>query len=132
LAHEVEQRRLVGRAIVDNDTFALLRSGTDAPDAIAVICGTGINCVGRAADSRIVRYPSLGSETGDWGGGDALGREALYLAARALDGRGEPTALVEIVQTHFGLTVAEVGEAIHYKRLRAERLGDLAPAIAAA
>jgi len=132
LAHEVEQRRLVGRAIVDSDTFALLRSGTDAPDAIAVICGAGISCVGRAADGTIARYPSLGWATGDWGGGDALGRDALFFAARALDGRGEPTALVQIVQTHFGLSVAEVGEAIHYKRLSEEHLGDLVPAIVAA
>ena len=34
-----------------------------------------------------------------------------------------------LVRSHFGLSVAEVGDAVHYKRLRSERLGELAPAV---
>jgi N-acetylglucosamine kinase-like BadF-type ATPase len=132
LADALGRRGWVRQATVDNDTFALLRAGTDASDAVAVVCGAGINCVGRAADGRIARYPSLGWETGDWGGSEMLGREVLFHAARAEDGRGEPTALVEIVQAHFGLPVAAVGEAVHYRRLPERRLGELAPAVVAA
>ena len=118
---------------VDNDTFALLRAGTDAPDAIAVICGAGINVVGRAAGGRVARYPSLGWETGDWGGALMFGREVLRLAARAEDGRGDPTALVEIVRTHFGATTVEkVGADIYYGRLPDTRLAELAPQVVAA
>lgn len=121
------------RAIVDNDTFALLRTGTDAVDAVAVVCGAGINVVGRRADGRSARYPSLGWETGDWGGSEELGREALFLAARGEDGRGDPTALSGLVREHFGLpTVEEVGIGVHYRSIPAARLGDLAPAIVAA
>jgi N-acetylglucosamine kinase-like BadF-type ATPase len=123
----------VRRAAVDNDTFALLRVGTDASDAVAVVCGAGMNCVGRAAGGRTIRYPALGWETGDWGGSEPFGREALHLAARGEDGRGEPTVLGEAIRGHFGLTTGELGEAIHYRRLRESRLGELAPlAIAAA
>lgn len=119
--------------LVDNDTFALLRTGTRAPDAVAVVCGAGINCVGRRADGRVARYPSLGWETGDWGGSEPLGREVLFHAARAEDGRGEPTALVEVVRGHFGAqSVSAVGEAVHYGRVRAQQLGELAPAVVAA
>ena len=78
---------------MDNDTFALLRAGTDSPDAIAVVCGAGINCVGRAADGRIARFPALGMLSGDWGGGQHLAALALWHAARAEDGRGPATAL---------------------------------------
>jgi N-acetylglucosamine kinase-like BadF-type ATPase len=121
------------RSTVENDTFALLRTGSDAPDAVAIVCGAGINCVGRNARGDTARYPALGPETGDWGGSEMLGREALFLAARAEDGRGEPTALVELVRTHFGLpTVAAVGEELHYRRLSFQRLGELAPAVVAA
>ena len=61
-----------------------------------------------------------------------LGREVLFLAARAEDGRGEPTVLVEVVRAHFGEpTVAAVGEAVHYGRLGSERLGELAPEVMA-
>ena len=36
--------------VVDNDLYALLRSGTSEPDAVAVVCGTGINALGRRSD----------------------------------------------------------------------------------
>jgi N-acetylglucosamine kinase-like BadF-type ATPase len=132
LTDAVSRTGWVRSATVDNDTFALLRAGSDAPDAVAVVCGAGINCAGRAADGRIARYPSLGWETGDWGGSEMLGRDVLFHAARAEDGRGAPSVLPDIVSAHFGMPVADVGEAVHYKRLRQGRLGELAPAIVAA
>ena len=117
-------------AIVDNDTFALLRAGTERADAVAVICGAGINCVGRSGAGRVARYPALGWETGDWGGAEPLGREALHLAARAEDGRGGQTALVELVKEHFAApTVEAVGVDVHYRRLPQSRLGELAPLV---
>jgi N-acetylglucosamine kinase-like BadF-type ATPase len=125
----VARRAWVREAVVDNDTFAVLRAGTDAADAVAVVCGSGINCVGRARSGRVVRYPSLGWETGDWGGSEMLGREALFVAARTVDGRGPATGLVELVESHFRASAAEVGAAVHYGRLPAGRLGELAPAI---
>ncbi len=121
---------IVRSARVDNDTFALLHAGAERADAVAVICGAGINCVGRAADGRVVRYPALGWETGDWGGAEMLGREALFFAARAEDGRGEPTALVDVIRSHFGLPKIErVGIDVHYRRLDQRRLGELAPLV---
>jgi N-acetylglucosamine kinase-like BadF-type ATPase len=81
---------------------------------------------------RVARYPSFGWETGDWGGSEMLGLDVLFHAARAEDGRGEPTALAAVVREHFGLSVAEVGEAVRYGRMPAGRLGELAPAVVAA
>ncbi len=134
LTEAVTTERWVRRAIVDNDTFALLRTGAGpGADAVAVICGSGINCVGRAADGRVARYPSLGWETGDWGGSGMLGREALFHAARGEDGRGEPTMLTDVVREHFRLpTAGAVGEAVHYRRISEDDLGELAPAVIAA
>lgn len=133
LSSEIDARAWTREWTVDNDTFALLRAGSDRADAVAVICGAGINCVGRRADGSVARYPSLGWETGDWGGAEAVGREALFLAARAEDRRGEATALVDVVRSHFGMKTAyAVGEEVHYRRLRDVRLGELAPAVVAA
>ena len=129
----IEPHAWVRRAIVENDTFALLHVGADAADAVAVVCGSGINCVGRRADGGIARYPSLGWETGDWGGADMLGREALFHAARAEDGRGERTMLVELVRDHFGAArVEDVGLDVHYRRMPQSRLAELAPSVVAA
>lgn len=116
--------------VVDNDTVALLRAGTDEPDAVAVVCGAGINCVGVTRDGRQARFPSLGRISGDWGGGVQLGDEALFWAARAADGRGEATVMQERVVTHFGRTrLSEVIEDIHFGRIPSARLGELSPMV---
>jgi N-acetylglucosamine kinase-like BadF-type ATPase len=115
---------------VDNDLFALLRAGTSAPDAVAVVCGAGINCVGRAADGRTARFPSLGEISGDWGGGHHLARFALWHAVRGEDGRGPRTALTPAVADHFGRSsVEEVATGIHLEELDRERINELAPVL---
>jgi N-acetylglucosamine kinase-like BadF-type ATPase len=127
------EQRWVGRALVRNDTFAVLRSGTDASAGVAVVCGAGINCVGVAPDGRIARFPALGAITGDWGGGYDLGLGALGAAVRADDARDEPTTLSRIVPEHFGLSTAEdVAIALHTREVSGWRLADLSPAVFAA
>ena len=91
---------LADQHVVDNDTFALLRAGTDEPDAVAVVCGAGINCVARTADGRTARFLSLGAISGDWGGGHHLAQLALWHAVRGEDGRGPATALGRVRQLH--------------------------------
>jgi N-acetylglucosamine kinase-like BadF-type ATPase len=126
----IADRRWSPDLVVDNDTLALLRAGTDELDAVAVVCGAGINCVGLAADGRQVRFPSLGRISGDWGGGVHLGEEALWWAARGVDGRGESTVLAELIPEHFGRPdLQAVIEDLHSSRLDSERLGELAPMV---
>ncbi|RKT82575.1 BadF-type ATPase [Saccharopolyspora antimicrobica] len=113
---------------VDNDTFALLRAGTDDGVGVAVVCGAGINSVGVAADGRVSRFPAIGRISGDWGGGAFLGQEALWWAVRAEDGRGAPTELLPAVVAHFGTrSAAEVVEALHFGELDHDVLHQLCP-----
>lgn len=122
----VDDRALV----VDNDMFALLRAGTDEPDAVAVVCGTGINAIGVRADGRQVRYPALGAITGDWGGGWQLGEQALWHAVRAEDGRGTATRLVSLVPAVFGLaSVQELVMALHHGDIPMPALRRLCPTV---
>jgi N-acetylglucosamine kinase-like BadF-type ATPase len=115
---------------LDNDMFALLRAGTDAADAVAVVCGAGTNCLGRAADGRIARFPSLGRLSGDWGGGGHLGWLTLWHAVRAEDGRGPGTDLARAVADHFGApTAEEVGKRVHLGAIEWSELGRLAPVL---
>jgi N-acetylglucosamine kinase-like BadF-type ATPase len=125
--------RSAGAVVVENDTFALLRAGTDAREAVAVVCGTGINCVGRRADGRTARFPALGRISGDWGGGSELGELALWHAARAVDGRGPATVLAQTVPRALRRPdVATVIEDLHLGRLRPSALTGLAPVLMAA
>jgi N-acetylglucosamine kinase-like BadF-type ATPase len=118
------------RTRVRNDTFAVLRAGTDAGWGIAITCGAGMNCVGLARDGREARFPALGPISGDWGGGADLGGDALYFAARSEDGRGARTLLEARVPAHFGLNApSDVAQAIHRGQLSERRLLELAPLV---
>ena len=118
------------RTVVDNDTFAILRAGTEQGWGVAVVCGTGINCVGIAPDGRHARFPALGTITGDWGGGFDVGSAAVSAAARSEDGRGEKTTLERAVPAYFGLTTPmELAEAIHHDQIAHRRIGELPPVV---
>ena len=118
------------RTSVGNDTFAVLRAGTERGWGVAVVCGSGINCVGVAPDGRHARFPALGAITGDWGGGFDVGMAALAAAARSADGRGPKTTLERDVPAHFGLeTPQDVAEAMHRRRLQVGRVIELAPLV---
>ncbi|GJF20318.1 MULTISPECIES: N-acetylglucosamine kinase [Streptomyces] len=115
---------------VRNDTFAILRAGVTEPRGVAVVCGAGVNCVGMRPDGRTARFPALGRISGDWGGGWALAEEALWHAARAEDGRGEPTALARALPAHFGLdSMYALIEALHLRHIEPVRRHELAPVL---
>ena len=95
---------------------------------MAVVCGAGTNCVGRAADGRTARFVALGPISGDWGGGHDLAEYTLRYAARGEDGRGPATALSAAVAAHFNRpTVEEVSIALHFGDLPATAVHELAP-----
>ena len=126
LQHAVEERGWANAVATGNDTFAVLRAGTDRGWGVAVVCGAGTNCVGVAPDGRCWRFPALGPITGDWGGGSEIGLAALGAAARSADGRGPATLLERTVPEHFGLgSPLEVARAIHLNRLPYQRLAEL-------
>ena len=123
----VQARPWARQVAVRNDTFAVLRAGTERGWGVAVVCGAGINCVGVAPDGRQARFPSLGAITGDWGGGYDVGLEAVSAAARSEDGRGPKTTLELKVPAQFGLgTPTELAEAIHAGRIAERRVIELA------
>ncbi|WP_238005346.1 BadF/BadG/BcrA/BcrD ATPase family protein [Dactylosporangium sp. AC04546] len=123
---EVGRLGLAERVSVDNDLFALLRSGTADPDAVGVVCGAGINAVGRRADGATSRFPSLGQLSGDWGGGHHLAALVLHHAVRGEDGRGPATALTDAVRVHFGRSIVEdVSVGLHLGEIPMERLDEL-------
>jgi N-acetylglucosamine kinase-like BadF-type ATPase len=123
----IDALRWTERLVVDNDTYALLRSGTDRGWGVAVVFGGGENCVGLAPDGRQVRFPSLGPISGDWGGGYDVGMAALMAAARSADGRGARSSLEGAVPAHFGLAEPfDVARALHLGEIPLDRLGELA------
>ena len=125
-----QERGWADRVEVANDTFAVLRTGTDRGWGVAVVCGAGINCLGLAPDGRETRFPALGDITGDWGGGQDVGATAVWAAARSGDGRGPRSPLEQLVPAHFGLvTPLELAEAVHTGAVARRRFIELAPLV---
>ncbi|MBK0376995.1 ATPase [Streptomyces sp. RB110-1] len=130
LAAALEARGWGSSVEVRNDTFAILRAGVDDPRGVAVVCGAGINCVGMTPDGRTARFPAIGRISGDWGGGSGLAEEALWFAARAEDGRGEPSELAHALPGHFGLdSMYALIEALHRGAIPMVRRHELTPVL---
>ncbi len=146
LAAAVQRQGWAVTCSVVNDTFAILRAGllpepgeSAAADGrgtpirrwgVGVTCGAGINCVAVAPDGREERFPALGEISGDWGGGEGLGRAAVWWAIRDEDGRGPRTMLRDAVPAHFGVPhVSDVAIGIHYGKISESELLGLAPVL---
>ena len=134
IAAELGERGWVARTVVRNDTFAMLRAGTDRGWGVAVVCGSGLNCAGVGPDGRVVRFPSFGELSGDRAhGGGWLGRSALGVAIRARDRRGPHTILERLVPAHFEMAgPTAVMEAVYLGKIDQGRLSELAPVAFAA
>ena len=107
LTPAIEGMSLARQVRIKNDTMVALRAGLKRSWGVAVICGAGFNAGGIGPDGREIQLPGLGALSGDWGGGGEIAQEMIRLICRAWDGRGQPTALTEIVLTALGLTSVE-------------------------
>jgi N-acetylglucosamine kinase-like BadF-type ATPase len=123
------ERGVAAELEVRNDTFAVLRAGSPRGWGIAVVCGAGINAVGRGEDGRVERFLGIGPWSGDWGGGDGVVRSAVAAAVRAGDGRGPATVLTQRIVETFGMNVDAVAYAAHHKQLTQHRLLSLTPVV---
>jgi N-acetylglucosamine kinase-like BadF-type ATPase len=116
--------------LLRNDTFAVLRAGTDRAWGVGVVCGFGTNCAAVSPAGRTYRLPALGMIAGDWGGGSDIGGAALWHAQRSQDGRGERTLLARTVPAHFGLLrPRQVMEAMYLGTLSGSRVSELSPLV---
>ena len=123
-------REVTDERLVRNDTFAVLRAGTDRDWGVGVVCGYGINCSGVAPDGRITRFPAVGPISGDWGGGNDIGEAGLWHAIRSEDGRGPKTALQTTIPAALGYRRPfQVLTALHTGRLDVDRIAQLPPVV---
>ncbi len=81
----------------------LLLSALDDAVGVALVAGTGSIALGRDARGCAARAGGWGHILGDEGSGYEIGRLALQAAARAADGRGQATVLLEQIMTYWKL-----------------------------
>ncbi|MGH2495047.1 MAG: BadF/BadG/BcrA/BcrD ATPase family protein, partial [Ktedonobacteraceae bacterium] len=81
----------------------LVLSGLPDAVGIALIAGTGSIALGRDARGGVARAGGWGHIIGDEGSGYDLGRQCLQAVAKASDGRGQATMLVDLLLRHWQL-----------------------------
>jgi N-acetylglucosamine kinase-like BadF-type ATPase len=93
-----------GGVMVSNDLHNALAGGLKGRAGIALIAGTGTNCLGRGDDGATFMCGGWGWLLDDRGGGFGLAIEAFKAAARAADGRGNETRLLAAVLAFLNLS----------------------------
>lgn len=100
-------RRLADRFEVVHDALPLLAAGTPAGWGIALISGTGSFAFGRDPAGREARSGGWGFLMGDEGSGYAMAIAGLRAAAKAADGRGPRTQLLDALLRSLSVPRAE-------------------------
>jgi N-acetylglucosamine kinase-like BadF-type ATPase len=97
----------VGSVEVVTDADIALYGATNGEPGLVIIAGTGSICCGKNARGRHVCAGGWGPIVGDEGSGSWIARQALRAVARATDGRGRATTLVESCLEYFNVDAAE-------------------------
>jgi len=89
--------------VLVNDAYLVLRAGTPDGVGVTAISGTGANAMGQAPSGKRARVNGLGPDFGDVGSASDIGAEAVKRAFKSLDGREEPTSLVQYIASALNL-----------------------------
>lgn len=90
----------VQRVILAHDSVTSFLGTLGDQQGAVVAAGTGVVTLG-VGRSSVVRIDGWGNIMGDAGSGYWIGREALDAAMRAYDGRGTPTALLDLLRSRW-------------------------------
>ena len=99
--------RFLAESIRLTNDAELVLSALEERAGVALIAGTGSIALGQDGSGRVERIGGWGHILGDEGSGYDIGRRALQAAARAADGRGPETTLLELILRHWELTSAD-------------------------
>jgi N-acetylglucosamine kinase-like BadF-type ATPase len=97
----------IERVEVVTDADIALYGATEGKPGLVIIAGTGSICCGVNARGRHACAGGWGPIAGDEGSGSWIARRALQAVARASDGRGRKTSLVEAACVFFNVAKAE-------------------------
>ncbi len=103
LEHALRDAGVGERVRVGTDVAAAARDALDGGPGIVLLAGTGSIAWGRSPDGREARAGGWGALLGDEGSGYALGIAGMKAVVRARDGRGDSTALTDVLLSELSL-----------------------------
>ncbi|NNF00877.1 MAG: hypothetical protein HKN25_17810 [Pyrinomonadaceae bacterium] len=92
---------------VVTDAEIALFGTTIGKAGLVIISGTGSICYGMDGKGNTATAGGWGPIAGDEGGGVSISKQALQAIAKAIDGRGKPTALCEVGAEYFRASTPE-------------------------
>lgn len=108
---------------VVTDSEIALYGATGGQPGVVIIAGTGSICRGRNLRGRHATAGGWGPLAGDEGSGSWMARRALQAVAKATDGRGPRTTLVEAACDFFRVAAAEdLATAVYAASITNQRL----------
>lgn len=91
------QNMFINDLLITLDAELAIQAAFDGGSGIVLIVGTGSIAIGNLGKGKLIRCGGWGIELDDEGSGAWIGREGLTAVVRALDGRGKPTLLTDIL-----------------------------------
>ncbi len=131
LADALASHALAHRLVIVTDAMIALAAGSPSGVGVVVIAGTGTIAWGRNRAGAVQRSGGWGYILGDEGSAFDIGLTGLRAVVRAHDGRGEPTALTQLILEQWQLARPEDLRAVVYKQPAAPRpeIAALAPVV---
>lgn len=110
---------------VVTDAAIALYGATEGKPGLVIIAGTGSICCGINGRGRRACAGGWGPVAGDEGSGSWIARRALQAVARASDGRGRKTSLVEAACAFFNVSKPEdLSTAVYAPNVTNRRIAD--------
>jgi N-acetylglucosamine kinase-like BadF-type ATPase len=92
-----------GAVILENDVVGALASATGGGPGIVAIAGTGATALGMNAEGKLWRVDGWDYILGDAGSGYCIGLAGIHEAMKMLDGRRQPTRLLDKLVRFYGV-----------------------------
>ena len=119
-----------GKLVITHDAETALVGGTEGKEGILIIAGTGTICYGKTKEGKIHRLSGWGHIIGDEGSAYSIGIKILNAVMKAYDGRGEETALTNLLLEHMGIhSEDEIITSIYSPKVTKEHIAALASLI---
>jgi N-acetylglucosamine kinase-like BadF-type ATPase len=114
--------------VLVNDSVIALENGTDNPNALILVSGTGSICYGRSDTGAVARTAGMDYLLADQGSGYSIGRKVLLAAVESYDGRGLKTVLEEKVCSFYMISaITELKHEVYNPDLTKSEIARLAP-----
>ena len=120
------KRNTLRRVRIESDALIALEGAFKGGAGIILIAGTGSIAFGKDEKGTIHRAGGWGRILGDEGSGFFIGKHALTVVCRYLDGRSAPTLLTAMVAKKFGLkTSTDIISAVYKDNLNIAAIAPL-------